>query len=487
MATVTNPATRNQPSPSPISPELFDRVPPQSIEAEKGVLGSILLDSRCLDDLVPLVRPDYFYREAHRKIYQTIAQMYEQRSGGIDTLTVAERLRAAAMLDDVGGAAYLGEVIESVPHAANALHYAEIVREKAVLRNLIHASTEILRDAYDEHRPPGELLAEAERRVFSVLEQQENVDTLQISELLHAAFDRITQRLERGQGMISGLATGFIELDHLTSGFQDSELLILAARPSVGKTALAVNIAEHAAMDEGAPVLFVSLEQSSLELAERLLCARARIDGHRLRNGYLSAGDRAKLVDASGELDQAPLFIDDTPARNMLQIGAIARRFKRRHGLRFIVIDYLQLVEPENRRDPRHEQIAVITRRLKHMARELSVPVLVLAQLNRAVELREGHRPRLADLRESGAIEQDADLVMFLHRDDAYPQQKQEADDDGRRREGVAELIVAKQRNGPTGTVPLAFLKKYMRFETLAEDFDQAYGAAEGYGDTDPF
>ncbi|MCH2571692.1 MAG: replicative DNA helicase [Planctomycetes bacterium] len=443
--------------------ELFNRLPPQSIQSEMGVLGSVLLDSQVLDEVIPILRPDAFYRDAHRKIYRTVLQMYDQGTAGIDTVTVAEQLRSESLLEGVGGPSYLGELIDTVPHAANAKFYARIVHEKFVLRELIRCSTEILRDAYDEQNDPQELLAAAERRVFRIMEDREGSENVQIADILHAAFDRIQERMERGQGMISGLATGYIELDHLTSGLQESELIILAARPSMGKTALAVNIADHVALEENAGALIVSLEQSSLELAERLLCARAEVDGHKLRNGYTSREDRRKLVDVSGVLSQAPLFIDDTPGRDIMQLAAIARRLKRRHDIRLIIVDYLQLIEPDNKRDPRQEQIATVTRRLKHIARELSVPVIVLAQLNRAVEMREGHRPRLADLRESGAIEQDADLVMFLHRPEVY---------DAQDSPGLAELIIAKQRNGPTGTVRLTFRQNLMKFEDYSGEMD---------------
>jgi len=444
---------------TPSTDRLLERVPPQSIEAEQGVIGSVLLDNEVLHDVVPMLRPEHFYRDAHRKIYQVIRELYDRGNEAIDSLILREQLKMRGFLEDVGGTAYLAEVLETVPHAANAEYYARIVRDKAVLRDLIHASTEVLRGAYDDQQAPDDLLAESERNLFRILEQREGGESIEVSDILKETFDRISDRLARGKGMISGLATGLIELDNLTSGFQDSELLILAARPSMGKTALALNIAAHAALEENAATLIVSLEQSRLELAERLLCARARVDGHKLRNGYLSDPDRRKLVDVCNDVSNCPLFIDDAPGRNMIQIAAMARRLKRRSELRLVVIDYLQLIEADSSRDPRQEQIAAITRRLKHLARELKVPVLALAQLNRSVEMREGHRPRLADLRESGAIEQDADVVMFLHRDDQY---------DPEMNQGEADLIVAKQRNGPTGSVRMTFLKNFMKFENYA-------------------
>lgn len=469
---------------APPSPgNLLDRVPPQSIEAEQGVIGSVLQDNEVLHDVVPLLRPEHFYRDAHQKIYRIIRDLYERGNEAVDLLILREQLKDRGQLEDVGGAPYLAEIWESVPHAANAEYYARIVRDKAVLRDLIHASTEVLRGAYDNQQAPDELLAESERNLFRILEQREGGDSIQVSDILKETFDRIKARLDLGGGVASGLKTGFADLDNLTSGLQNSELVILAARPSMGKTALALNIAANAAVKNGAATLIVSLEQSRLEIGERLLCASARVDAHRLRNGYVDPSGMKTLVRASGELAASPLFIDDTPGRTMIQIAAMARRLKRRADLRLIVIDYLQLIDADNSRDPRQEQIAQIARRLKHLARELNVPVLALAQLNRSVEMREGHRPRLADLRESGAIEQDADVVVLLHRPAVYDHtsgtdsdgqpvdeyEAMEARNQQAEREREAELIIAKQRNGPTGIVKLTFLKEFMRFESCSE------------------
>ncbi|HID22054.1 MAG TPA: replicative DNA helicase, partial [Planctomycetaceae bacterium] len=332
-------------------------------------------------------------------------------------------------------------------------------------RRLIHASADIMRRAYDGALPADELLQMAERQVFDIAQAKHVGQAHHVSEVLPLAFDRLHFRSEHSGQSLTGVPTGFIELDELTCGLQNSELVIIAARPSVGKTALALNIAQYVAVEENKGVLIVSLEQSKVELAERLLCSLARFDGHKLRSGRVSSKDIRHLMDTAERLRPAPLFVDDTPGRNMLQIAATARRLKMRNDIRLVIVDYLQLIDADNPRDSRQEQIAQISRRLKLLARELQVPVLALSQLNRASELREDRRPRLADLRESGAIEQDADVVMLLHRTQADQDQSQEQ---GQRAAEVIEVIVAKQRNGPIGKVKLTFLKNYTRFETYA-------------------
>ncbi len=437
----------------------LDRMPPQNIEAEQCVLGSLMLYEDCVHDVVQLLSPDCFLRDAHRKLFETILELYNAGKT-IDPVIVRDELQRRGYLQEPGTGGltteYLAELLTKVPTAAHALHYAQIVREKAIARRLIQVGTEIVQEAYDPGTDPDELLSEAERKIFDIAQHRLVGETQRLSDVLALAFDRIDERAGRGEHVISGLPTGFFDLDDLTSGLQNSELIIIAARPSVGKTALAMNIAEHVAVDEGKAVLFVSLEQSRIELVERLLCSRARMDSHRLRSGRISSDDIRRLQQAADQMMGAPLFIDDTPGRNMLQITATARRLKRQHDLRLVVIDYLQLIEPDNLRDSRQEQIARISRRLKMLARDLQIPVIALSQLNRSLELREGHRPRLADLRESGSIEQDADVVLLLHRPELYDQEAEP---------GLAEVIVAKQRNGPTGTVKLSFLKQYTRFE----------------------
>jgi replicative DNA helicase len=450
-----------------MSADLPSRVPPQNLDAERGLLGSILLENHAIDEVADILQADHFYLDAHQKIYRTIHTMYEAGIRGIDAVTLAESLDKHGELEEVGGVRYLLEVLHSVPHAAHAKYYAGIVRDKWMLRSLIYACTDILKSSYEESDDTQELLARAERSVFKILEEQETGTKLELREILLDTFDRINDRMANA-GAINGLTTGFVDLDTQTNGLQPSELIILAARPSVGKTAFVVNVAEAAAELSHAGVVIFSLEQSKLELTERFLCIRAKLQVHKLRKGDLTDNDRDLLLQVSHELSELPIFIDDLPGRSMAEISAVCRRLKRRHKLGLIIIDYLQLIEPEDRRAPREQQIAGITRRLKFLAKELSVPVIALAQLNRGVELREDKRPRLADLRESGAIEQDADLVMFLHRPEMY---------DPEDNPGLAEIIVAKHRSGPTGIVKLTFSKESMRFQNYSPlaDMDREY------------
>ncbi len=360
--------------------------------------------------------------------------------------------------------------------AAHAAYYANIVREKATLRSLIQTSTEILRDAYNSTSNAMELVSQAEQKVFAINDQRSADRVTDAHDLMMEAFERIDARMEGKDA--GGIPTGFTDLDNRTGGLHNSELVILAARPSMGKTALATNIAEYVTMHCNVTTLFVSLEMAQLELAQRLLCSQGRIDANKFRSGFFSGDDRNKLVEASAKLSQAPLFIDDSPAHTVTEIAAIARRLKRRKGLGLIVIDYLQLIQPDDPRDPRQEQVAKMARRLKGMARELEIPVMCLAQLNRQAEAsKDGHRPRLSHLRESGAIEQDADVVMFVHREEYYCASKEEAQDAGVA--GQGELIVAKQRNGPTGATKLAWFDKYTRFENLAQQPYDEFGEFE--------
>jgi len=463
-----------------VSPEILDRLPPQNLDAEKGVLGSLVLDAQMCDEVAPLIRADDFYADAHQKLFAHLMAMHDEGKR-IDATLLVERLRQAGDLEAIGGVAYLAEVVQSVPYAANAIHYAEIVRDKATLRALIHASTEILRDAYDTTVEPNEIVSQAEQKIFAVHDQRTADKIVSIHDLLVEAFDRIDARLQGTEGV--GIYTGFTDLDNLTGGLHNSEFVVLAARPSMGKTALATNIAEYVSIESNVPTLFVSLEMARLELAQRMLCSQGRIDAGKFRKGLLSSQDRKELVEASAKLGKAPLFVDDTPSRSVTEIAACARRLKRKVGLGLIVIDYLQLIQPDDPRDPRQEQVAKMARRLKGLARELELPVLCLAQLNRQAEAgKEGHRPRLSHLRESGAIEQDADVVMFIHREEYYYNTKEDAQEAGVA--GQGEVIVAKQRNGPTGTVKLTWIDKYTRFENLAQEpHDEFTDFGDDFGD----
>ena len=458
-----------------MAPDLIppDRLPPQSRDAERSVLGSILRDNAALHEIQPILRVENFYFDAHQKIFQAVSDLYNDAKP-VDLVILHETLKQRKQLEDVGGAVYLGELWDAAPTAANAAYYAKIVRDKALVRNLIHTSTELLRDAYDGSMPVDELLGMAERKVLDIAEKGVTSDTYDLHDTLQKAFDRIDERAGKPNLDVSGIATGYTDLDMLTAGLQNNELVIIAARPSVGKTAFALNVVRHAITQDRIPCFFVSLEMGRIELAERLLSCQAKVDSFKIRKGNLNSDDIGKLMAAADQLRGnaregfVKLFIDDTPAQSMLRISANARRLKQRHGLKLVVIDYLQLIEPENRRDPRQEQVAQVSRRLKFLAKELQIPVIALAQVNRQSEDRQDHRPRLSDLRESGSIEQDADTVMMLHR----PGRVDKSVEDN-----TLEVIIEKQRNGPTGTVTLTYLRQFMRYENYAPELgDGPYG-----------
>ena len=442
--------------------EILRRQPPFDLEAEMGVLGSILILPEVLDDVATILRPDDFYDDANRILFGALRDMHDEGEK-IDVKLLVARLKRQEQFESIGGAAYLGSLSQAVPNAAHAVYYGQLVAEKATFRKLIESSTEILSEAYEQTQDARDLVAQAEQKIFAIMDGRSSNSVNIISDVLHAAMDRIDARLA-GEHIEGGVETGFVDFDDMTGGLHNSELIILAARPSMGKTALAMNIAQHAAIEVQAPVLFISLEMSAIELADRMLCSLAKVHGHRLRNGTISNEDRIRLSEKANEISQSPLYVDDSPSRTVSEIAAAARRIKRRHNnIGLIVIDYLQLIEPDNPRDPRQEQVAKIARRLKGMARELEVPVLCLSQLNRQAEDSKDHRPRLSHLRESGAIEQDADVVMFVHREEYYHR--------GEEREqyaGQAEIIIAKQRNGPVGEVELVWEKDFTRFYNKA-------------------
>jgi len=476
MATAHRLDSTHRPTSSEGSTEeqLIERLPPQNLEAERGVLGSLMLDADMCDEVAMVVRAEDFYADANQRLYRHIIALHEEGKR-IDATLLVERLKQLGELEVIGGMAYLGEVASSVPYAAHAVYYAEIVRDKATLRGLIHASNEILRDAYDTNTPPAELVGQAEQKIFAVHDERASDQVTNAHDLMIEAFDRIDAKLEGTEG--HGVPTGFTDLDNMTGGMHGSEFIILAARPSMGKTALAMNMAEHAALHGNVSTLFVSLEMARVELAQRLLCSQGRIDANKFRSGFISAEDRKRLLEASGRLSQAPLYIDDSPSRSVTEIAACARRLQRKSGLGLIVIDYLQLLQPDDPRDPRQEQVAKMARRLKAVARELKIPILCLAQVNRQTEVTKDNRPRLSNLRESGAIEQDADVVMFVHREEYY-HTREEAQDAGIA--GQGEIIIAKQRNGPTGEIKVAWFDKYTRFENLAQE---AHAEFSGYDD----
>jgi replicative DNA helicase len=437
---------------------LGDRLPPHNLEAEQGVLGSILWENEVMHEVAGFLRVEDFYRDTHQVIFAAIRDMYEQRRG-IDAVTLADELRRRGQFDQVGGNDALAEITGSVPHAANGRYYAEIVKEKAVHRQLIEYATEIIREGYSNQYTAQELLESAEKKIFGIAEDQVRGDVLDLNEVLSLAMERIDKR-HGSPHAVTGVASGFADLDDITWGFEPGQLIVIAGRPSMGKTAFALNICDHVAVNLKIPVLFISLEMGHLEIAERLLCGRSRVDSYKLRTGKgLQIPHFKELSRAYKEFEKGQIMIDDTPSRNMLQITATARRLRLRKEIKLVLVDYIQLIDSEDTRDSRQEQIAKISRRLKTLARDLRVPVIALSQLNRAVETREDRRPRMADLRESGAIEQDADIVLLLHRPEYYDQTDQP---------GVAELIVAKNRNGKTDTVRLTFEKDFMRFSDLA-------------------
>jgi replicative DNA helicase len=445
--------------------EMVERLPPQNREAERCVLGSMLRDNAVIGDVAQILGLDNFYVDAHQKIFEGIRTLSDTGQP-VDLALLAEWLIAQKYIEDIGGPAYLAELWDAAPTAANAEYYARIVRDKAIIRNLIHTSNEVLRDAFDNVCPADEMLETAERKILEIAQQGIIGNTITLAEAMQEAYDRIDAR-EKKEYIHTGVMTGYSDLDELTAGLHANELVLLAARPSIGKTALALNIVRNVILGKATSpvkVFFVSLEQSRIEIAERLLIAHARVDSHKLRKSTLSKQDMDRMIEAGGILRASTLFIDDTPQQSMLRIAANARRLKKRHDIGLVVIDYLQLIDPENKRDSRQEQVAQISRRLKYLARELKIPVLACAQLNRSSEDRQEHKPRLSDLRESGSLEQDADTVMMLHRPGKY---------EGGTEDNVIEIIVAKQRNGPTGEINLSFVKDCMLFE------NHAFGSGE--------
>jgi len=442
--------------------ETLRRVPPQNLEAEESVLGGVLLDNTALDRVVELIQPDDFYRGAHRKLFNAMLELSE-RSEPVDLITLSEALRSRGDLADVGGAAYLGELAERVPTAANVVHYARIVRDRAVLRGLITAATEIATRGYEASGDVAELLDRAEQLIFDISERRVRNAFTKLSEVLVESIKTIERLYEQKQS-VTGVPTGFVDLDRMLSGLQPSDLIIVAGRPSMGKTAIVLNVAEHAALRADVGVAVFSLEMAKEQLAMRMLCSEARVDLARVRTGHLSDREFPHLAMAAGRLGDAPIFIDDTPALSVLELRAKARRLKRdpANKLGLVIVDYIQLMRSSEGRDNREQEISEISRSLKALAKELHVPVLALSQLNRQVESRTPPVPRLADLRESGAIEQDADVIIFIYRDEYYNPESAE--------KGTAEIIIGKQRNGPTGTVRLTFLGHYTKFANYASD-----------------
>jgi len=434
------------------------KIPPQNLEAEKSVLGAMLIDDEAIGLAIEILSEAWFYDESHRQIYLAITDLYNHRKN-VDLVTLTEKLKSEGQLDTVGGVPYISRLIDMVPTSANVEHYANIVREKGILRKLIRNSTQIVEQCYATKSNVAELVDNAERLVFEVSDLKHSQRSVHIKELVKDSIEKIDTLYKRKEH-ITGLASGFNEFDRMTSGFQPSDLIIIAGRPSMGKSAFAASIVEHIGISLKKPVAFFSLEMSQEQLVQRMLCSQAKVDAHKVRSGYLSPSDWPKLTQAAGKLSSSLVFIDDTPAISAMELRAKARRLKSHQDIQLLVLDYLQLMRGSTRSDSRQQEISEISRSLKALARELKIPVIALSQLSRAVESRQDHRPQLSDLRESGAIEQDADLVVLLMREEYYNPTEENR--------GITEINIAKQRNGPVGTVKLSFLKEYVRFENLA-------------------
>lgn len=444
--------------------DLFaDRLPPQNIEAEQAVLGAIFLEPSSLTLASEILLPEDFYRAAHQKIFGVMLNLSDQGKA-VDVVTVTEELASAKLLEDIGGVSYLTELAASVPTAANIEYYAKIVEEKSLLRRLIRTATSIAQDGYQREDEIDVLLDDAEKRIMEVSGRKNGGNFHSIRDVLVRTYDHI-EMLHSRVGDITGLATGFVELDKMTAGFQRNDLIIVGARPSVGKTAFALNIAQNVATKTGENVAIFSLEMGAEQLVMRMLCAEGNIDSQRLRTGSLTDEDWGKLTMAMGSLSNAGIFIDDTPGVRVQDIRSKCRRLKQEGGLGMVIIDYLQLILGSGRSgENRQQEVSEISRSLKQLARELEIPVIALSQLSRGVEQRQDKRPMMSDIRESGSIEQDADIVAFLYRDDYYDKESEN--------KNIIEIIIAKQRNGPTGTVSLAFVKEYNKFVNLERRFD---------------
>ena len=461
--------TRRQRAPRDESPASSNRLPPHSIEAERGVLGCVLLSPNdTMGECVGRFKTDasVFYDLRHQTIYETLATMYDKREP-IDIITVQQKLKDRQLLDQVGGIAYLAGLPDAVPSAANLNYYADIVREKSLLRKMIRTCTDMTGRVYEYEGEVDMLLDEVEKEILAINESRVQTNEKTIRDLVNDAITKV-EDFHRRQGATTGIATGFVDLDRMTSGFNPGEMIVIAARPSMGKTSLAMNIAEHVALDLKLPVGVFSLEMTAESLVLRMLCSRARVNLRNIRDGFMAERDFGKITGSAGKMAAAPIYIDDTSGLSILQLRAKARRMSQQHGIKLFVIDYLQLLHSTARKaaDNRQQEISDISNGIKALAKELKVPVIVLSQLNRELEKDKNRKPRLSDLRESGAIEQDADLVGLLYR----PSSDEDEDGVADEANGMAiNLLIAKQRNGPTGDVNLTFLKQFTRFESAAK------------------
>jgi len=439
--------------------EAIEKIPPHNLEAEIAVLGSMLLSKDAIGLGIQMLDEGSFYKTAHQRIYSVIITLYDKNKV-VDLITVTEELKQRNQLDSVGGASYVTQLASVIPTSANIIHYAKIVREKSILRSLISTATNIVQESYDFKGDAGDILDRAEKRIFEITSHKHlETRSIPLKEIIKDSIETIDNLYQRKEN-VTGIATGFHELDTMTAGLQSSDLIVIAGRPSMGKSALAACITEHVGVIEKTPIAFFSLEMSKEQLVQRLLCSHARVNAHKVRTGFLSQADWPRLTNAAGKLSEAPIYIDDTPSISALELRAKARRMKAQYDIKLIIVDYLQLMQGAARIENRQQEISDISRSLKALARELSVPLIAISQLSRAVEQRADHRPQLSDLRESGAIEQDADLVLLLLREEYYNPTEENR--------GKADVIVAKQRNGPVGTKELAFINEYTRFENIS-------------------
>ena len=439
-----------------------DRTLPHNLEADRSVLGAILLHNDTFNTAIETIDANDFYRDAHRRIFDKMVRLAE-RGNAIDLVTLKEELTRASELDEVGGPAYISALVDGVPRSSNVEHYARIIKEKSTLRNLIYSANKIITNAYDADEDADTILDQAESAIFAIADKKVRDGFVSLKQLAEGSLDTI-EKLASKKELVTGVPTGFTDLDEMTSGLQAGDIVIVAARPSMGKTSLVINMAQHVGTKTDKTVGIFSLEMSKEQLFLRMLTGEARIDAHRLRGGFLGDRDWGKLSQALGTLSEAKIYIDDTPSIGVLEMRAKCRRLQAEHGLHMIIIDYVQLMQGRGRFENRSLELASISRSLKGLAKELGVPILVLSQLSRASEQRSDHRPQMSDLRESGALEQDADVIIFIYREDQYADKNAPPTEST----GTAELIIAKQRNGPTGVVKLAFIREFTRFENLA-------------------
>lgn len=434
------------------------KIPPQSQAAERAVLGAMLLDEEAIGAVIESLDSSFFYDASHQKVFEGIVKLYADRKN-VDIITLADRLKSDGVLESVGGSAFLADLVESIPTSANVLHHAEIVKEKGIKRKLIRNATEIVTRSYEDATDAGVLVDDAERLIFEIAHAREKQQAYAVKDIVKETI-KVIDSLYHRKETVTGVPTGFYKFDEMTSGLQRSDLVVVAARPSMGKSAFAATIAEYAALEKGIGVAFFSLEMSKEQVVMRMLCSQARVDASKVRTGMLASSDWPLLTRAAAKLSNAPYYIDDTPAISPLELRAKARRLKAAHDIGLVVVDYLQLMRgATTKAENRQQEISEISRSLKALARELRVPVIAISQLSRAVESRQDHRPQLSDLRESGAIEQDADVVVLLVREDYYDAKPENI--------GLADIIIAKQRNGPTGSFKLRFSKQFVRFDNL--------------------